>query len=52
MEMLGATGAMLVASGTVLAVVAVVAIVGHVIERARHRDEPPLVDPNRQTNAR
>lgn len=50
--MLGAIGAMLFACGTVLALVAVVALVGHIIERSRHRDEPPLVDPNRQANAR
>ena len=52
MEMLGAVGRMVFASGVVLVVVAVVAVVGHIIERSRHRGEPPLVDPNRETKAR
>jgi hypothetical protein len=38
-EMMGAFGRMVFASLVVVAIIGVVAVVGHLIEQARHRDE-------------
>jgi hypothetical protein len=48
----GAAEMMLFNAGVVVAISGVAGLVGRIIERVTHRDEPTITDPNRETNAR